>query len=82
VDHDKYRALVRELGVTALVARRGSQHGSGLGKRRWVVEEAFALGHRFRRLRNRWEIRDDIHEAFLKLGCALICWRRLMSAKS
>jgi hypothetical protein len=21
--------------------------------------------------------RDDIHEAFIKLGCALICWRRL-----
>lgn len=25
----------------------------------------------------RWEVRDDIHEAFLTLGCALICWRRL-----
>jgi hypothetical protein len=21
--------------------------------------------------------RDDIHEAFLTLGCAIICWRRL-----
>lgn len=29
--------------------------------------------------RIRWEIRDDIHEAFLTLGCALICWRRLNS---
>jgi transposase len=25
----------------------------------------------------RWEIRDDIHEAFLSLACAIICWRRL-----
>ncbi|MFF0248893.1 IS5/IS1182 family transposase, partial [Streptosporangium sandarakinum] len=25
------------------------------------------------------EVRADIHEAFLKLGCALICWRRLSS---
>ncbi|MFJ8777634.1 hypothetical protein ACIRGH_00005, partial [Streptomyces sp. NPDC102476] len=32
-----------------------------------------------RRLRIHWEIRDDIHEAFLTLGCALICWRRLNS---
>jgi hypothetical protein len=32
---------------------------------------------RFRRLRIRWEIRDDIHEAFLSLACAIICWRRL-----
>jgi hypothetical protein len=25
----------------------------------------------------RWEIRDDMHEAFLSLACAIICWRRL-----
>lgn len=33
---------------------------------------AFAHLHWFRRLRIRWEIRDDIHEAFLALGCALM----------
>ncbi|MFE1041815.1 transposase, partial [Streptomyces sp. NPDC058832] len=57
--------------------RRGTEHGSGLGTQRWVVERAFAHLHWFRRLRIRWEIRDDIHEAFLTLGCALICWRRI-----
>jgi hypothetical protein len=31
----------------------------------------------FRRLRIRWEVRDDIHEAFLLLACGIICWRRL-----
>jgi hypothetical protein len=36
-----------------------------------------ALLHWFRRLRIRWEIRDDIHEAFLSLACGIICWRRL-----
>ena len=81
-DHDKYRALVRELGVTPVIARRGTQHGCGLGKLRWVVEQSFALLHWFRRLRIRWEIRDDIHEALLKIGCALICWRRLRASKS
>lgn len=35
--------------------------------------------YRFRRLRIRWEIRDDIHEAFLSLACAIICWRRLVN---
>jgi hypothetical protein len=30
---------------------------------------------RFRRLKVRYERRADIHQAFLKLGCALICWR-------
>ncbi|MDP9863819.1 transposase [Streptosporangium brasiliense] len=78
-DHDKYRRQVRALGVRPLIARRGTEHGSGLGKHRWVVEQTFALLHHSRRLRIRWEVRDDIHEAFLSLGCALICWRRLSS---
>ena len=55
-------------------------HGSGLGVHRWVVEQTVALLHWFRRLRTRWEIRDDIHEAFLSLACAIICWRRLRQA--
>ena len=76
-DHDKYRKLVRAKGITPLFARRGVEHGSGLGVHRWVVEQSFALLHWFRRLRIRWEIRDDIHEAFLSLACGIICWRRL-----
>ena len=71
--------LAWDLGVKPVIARRGTEHGSGLGTQRWVVERAFAHLHWFRRLRIRWEIRDDIHEAFLTLGCALICWRRLNS---
>lgn len=44
-------------------------------------ERVFALLHHFRRLRIRWEIRDDIHEALLSLGGVLICWRRLASLR-
>lgn len=76
-DHNIYRRQVRELGIRPLIARRGTEHGSGLGKNRWVVGAAFALLRWFRRLRIRWEIRADIHQAFLTLGCAIICWRRL-----
>jgi transposase len=79
-DHDKYRRPVRDLGVKPLIACRGTEHSSGLGTQRWFVERAFAHLYWFRRLRIRWEIRDDIHEAFLTLGCALICWRRLKSS--
>jgi len=79
-DHDKYRRQVRELGIRPVIARRGTEHGSGLGVYRWVAEAAFALLHWFRRLRIRWEIRDDIHHAFLTLGCAIICWRRLKTS--
>ena len=79
-DHDKYRRQVRDKGITPVIARRGTAHGPGLGVHRWVVEQTVALLHWFRRLRIRWEIRDDIHEAFLSLACAIICWRRLASA--
>jgi hypothetical protein len=71
-DHDKYRRQVRDKGITPVIARRGTEHGSGLGVDRWVVEQSIALLHWFRRLRIRWEIRDDIHEAFLSLACAII----------
>ena len=56
------------MGVTPVIARRGTGHGSGLGQYRWVVEQTIALLHWFRRLRIRWEIRDDIHEAFPSPG--------------
>ncbi|NGO67700.1 IS5 family transposase [Streptomyces sp. SB3404] len=80
-DHDKYRRLVWDLGVKPLIARRGTEHGFGLGAQRWVVVRALAHLHWFRRLRIRREIRDDIHVAFLTLGCALICWRRLKASR-
>ena len=79
-DHDKYRRAVRDLGIRPVIARRGTAHGSGPGVHRWVVEATIALLHWFRRQRIRWEIRDDIHEAFLTLGCAIICWRRLKTS--
>jgi hypothetical protein len=48
---------------------------------RWEWTDRNPAGSRccnwFRRLRIRWEIRDDIHEAFLSLACGIICWRRL-----
>ncbi len=75
------RTLLRSRKIRHRIARR-NQHNSGLGTKRWVVEQTIALLHWFRRLRIRWEIRHDIHEAFLKLACSLICWRRLRSALS
>ncbi|WP_405777210.1 IS5 family transposase [Streptomyces sp. NBC_01538] len=79
-DHEVYRDKVRRFQITPHLARRGTGHGSGLGVYRWVAEGAIALLHWFRRLRIRWEIRDDIHHAFVTLGCAVICWRRLRTA--
>ncbi|GGS55981.1 hypothetical protein GCM10010206_17390 [Streptomyces cinerochromogenes] len=52
-DHDKHRRMVGNLGVKPLIARRGTEHGPGLGTQRGVGERVFAHLHWFRRLRMR-----------------------------
>jgi len=76
-DHDKYRRLLWQRGIRPVIARRGEEHGSGLGIFRYVVERTIARLHGYRRLRIRWERRDDIHEAFLNLAVCLITHRHV-----
>jgi transposase len=76
-DHDKYRRLLRQRGIRPVIAERGQPHGTGLGTFRWVVERTISWLHGFRRLRIRWERRDDIHEAFLGLAVCLITHRHV-----
>jgi transposase len=71
------RRGLRARHIVPWLAMRRTAHGSGLGRWRWVVERTFAWLNQFRRLRIRYDKRADIHEAFLSLGCALICWRTL-----
>ena len=76
-DHDKYRRELRKRGVKPVIARRGAEHGSTLGRQRWVVERTFAWLHNLRRLRTRYERDDQLHLAFMLLGCAVVCQRTL-----
>jgi len=63
-----------------MLPRRGTDDDTSLGRLRWVVERTIAWLHQFRRLRVRYERRADIHQAFLSLGCSLICLRTLNNA--
>lgn len=74
---DKIRRPLRQRGIRPVIARRGEEHGSGLGVYRWFVEATAAWLMYFRRLRVRYEKRDDIHQAFLTIACALICWSKV-----
>jgi len=76
-DHDKYRRLLRARGITPLIARRMSAHGSGLGRQRWVVERTICHLHKKRRLLVCFERTHASHHALLSLACCLLCWRRL-----
>ncbi len=73
-DHRHCRAHLKRRRIQSRIARRGIESSKRLGRHRWVVERTLAWLARFRRLAIRYERRDDIHEAFLLIGCILICW--------
>ena len=68
---------LRRMRIRPLIAERRTEHGSGLGKQRWVVERTLSSLHQHRRLRIRYERRADIHEAFVSIACSLVCLRAL-----
>ena len=72
-----HRQALRERRITPLLANRYQGNGSTLGRYRWLVERTFSWLHQMKRLLVRYERRAEIHEAFLALGCCLICFRRL-----
>ena len=69
------RRALRRRGISPRIARRGLDSSEHLGRYRWVAERDFAWLHRNRRLLIRYERDEALHEAFLYLGCALVCWQ-------
>lgn len=76
-DYPRCRMACRARDIIPRSARRGIDSSERLGRHRWVVERTLAWLNRFRRLTVRYERRAEMHQAFLSLGCALICWQAL-----
>jgi transposase len=76
-DSQPHRKKLRKRGITPQLAKRRTDNGSGLGIYRWVIERSLSWLHQNRRLRIRYERRNDIHEAFLTIACIKICWNHL-----
>lgn len=73
-DCQALRDILNWLGIEPEIPRRGeSEHG--LGRSRWFVERTLSWLHQFRRLRIRWDRSPGIHQAFLSLAAAIICYR-------
>jgi transposase len=69
--------MVIRMMITSLLALRGSPHGSGLGKTRYVVERTLSWFSNYRRLKLCYE-RTGLHfRAFHVLAACDICSRRL-----
>lgn len=73
-DDESLRRLLRWLGIEPVLPRRGDDE-HGLGTWRWFVERTISWLHQFRRLRIRWDRRPKIHQAFLTLAAAIVCYR-------
>ena len=78
-DYRRCRRALRQRHIAPRIARRGVERSDRLGRHRWVVERTLSWLNRFRRLKVRYERRADILQAFLSLGCALICWRHVQA---
>jgi len=76
-DVPRCRRFLHRRRIKVRIARKGIESRARLGRHRWVVERTFAWLNRYRRLTIRYERRVDIHQAFLTLGCALICFNHL-----
>lgn len=72
-DDQKCARALRRRGIKRRIARKGVESSEKLGRHRWIVERTLSWSAKYRRLTIRYERRDDIHEAFLYLGCSLIC---------
>lgn len=78
-DSDPHRDELRRRNIEPHLARRNTENGSGLGVFRWVAERGIAWLHGFKRLRVRYDHRDDIHLALMTLAECIICFRVLTS---
>ena len=76
-DSEPHRKVIRKKGIIPILAKRRTGNGSGLGIYRWVIERSLSWLHQNRRLRIRYERRDDIHQALLVISCIKICWNHL-----
>jgi transposase len=75
-DYRSCRRLLARLHITARIARRGVESATKLGRHRYVIERALEWVSRFRRLARRYERRSSHFTAFVRLACAVICYRR------
>jgi transposase len=72
-DDESTRHLLRWLGIEPYLAKRNTEHGSGMGKYRYVVERTISWLHNLRRLRVCYDRRDDIKNGFLKCAACMVC---------
>jgi transposase len=75
-DYPACRQLLRARNIIARIARKGIESPTRLGRHRYVVERCLEWTTRFRRLVRRYERTASHFLGFVRLACAIICFRR------
>lgn len=75
-DYPECRELLRARNIIPRIARKGIESSTRLGRHRYVIERCLEWTTRFRRLVRRYERKASHFLGFLRLACAIICYRR------
>lgn len=79
-DCEATRILLRWLGIEPHIRRRNSDHGSRLGRVRWVVERTISWIKGLRRMRVRYDRSQASIDAWTSIAAAVVCLRILLDA--
>jgi transposase len=71
------RDWLRQRRIIPRIARKGIESAEKLGKHRWVIERSIAWLTGYRRLAIRYERKPGHYLAFLTLGAAITCYKKL-----
>lgn len=74
-DSEATRDVLRCLGMKPVIRKKGREHGSGLGRVRWVVERSLAWLKGLRRLRLRYDRTETIIHGWATLAMSVITFR-------
>lgn len=79
-DCEATRSILRWLGIEPHIRKRNTEHGSHLGRVRWVVERTISWIKGLRRMRVRYDRSGTTIDAWTTLAAAVICLHILLEA--
>ena len=81
-DSEATRTLLRWLGIEPHIRQRHADHGSHLGRVRWVVERTIRWIKGLRRMRIRYDRSKTSIEAWTTIAAAVVCLQILSTASA
>jgi transposase len=79
-DCEATRSILRWMGIEPHIRHRNDEHGSHLGRVRWVVERTISWIKGLRRMRVRYDRSSTTIDAWTAIAAAVVCLHILMEA--